>query len=134
MKGLVARVGQDWILVPVDSVHEVLDAPRPTRLPGAVAALEGVFAVRGTVLPLWRTDGLLDLDGDPSPAVCVRVRAAEGVHVGLLVDEVHGLAAVDDDRPPGSDWWTDGAVHLTIRDRTETVTVIDVAALLDRTS
>lgn len=134
MRGLVARVGQEWLLFPVDCALEVLDAPRASPLPGTRAALEGVVALRGMVLPLWRTDRVLQLParpGDPAPRVCVRA-LVRGTQVCLLVDDVHGLVDVGNDLGPSDAWWTDGSVHLRIGGRPETVTVLDVAALAAR--
>lgn len=112
-------------------VREVFDAPVPSRLPGAPGALEGVFALRGIVLPLWRTDHLLGVAGDAAPGVCLRIMV-DDVHAGLLVDNVHGLATLGSDRGPSDAWWTDSSGHVDIAGRNETVTVVDIAAMAAR--
>jgi chemotaxis signal transduction protein len=128
IRGLLATVGQDRILLPVAAVREVFDAPTPTRLPGRVDGLEGVFALRGRVLPLWRADLLLGLAGHHRPATCVRMATGD-VQLALLVDAVGGLVAVTSADGHSEGWWTAGSAHLEIGGRAESVIVVDAAAI-----
>lgn len=133
MRGLVARIGAEWLLVPVTAVREVMDAPRATALPVRVPGLLGVTSVRGAVLPLWRGDALLGIPGDPRPPACIRL-VVDRAHLGLLVDHLGGLVDLPDERGPGDAWWGVGTVPLPQAGAATSATVLDAEAVLARAS
>lgn len=72
MRVLLLPVGDDWYAVPLETVREVVDAPRLTPVPTAPPAVLGVLNVRGRVIPVLDTAALLDLGTLPgAPAVAV---------------------------------------------------------------
>ena len=58
-------IGHDRYLVDAGIVREVVADPRPTRLPTAPTVFQGVFNLRGEIVPLFDTAALL---GFPRPA------------------------------------------------------------------
>ena len=78
MRVLLLPLGEGTWCLPVDAVREVLVTPRTTPLPTGPASVVGLFNLRGSVLPLFDTAGLLSLPTGP----CVHVAVVE-VAAGL---------------------------------------------------
>jgi purine-binding chemotaxis protein CheW len=134
---VLLRLGETEFALPIEALRRVLRAPRITRLPHPPFGVVGVFALRGTVLPV------LDLGLLLRQAPAVRPGSAVVAHlpgsaesVGLLVDDVSGLVNRDQiatlplppeaeaSLPPG---WAAGILALA-PDRI--ATLLDPAALL----
>ena len=71
MRVLLLPLGDGAWCVPLGSVREVLVAPRTTPLPTAAPTVLGLFNLRGSVLPLFDTAGLLGLSGAPAEHAAV---------------------------------------------------------------
>jgi len=86
---VVLRLGEERYGMPIASVDEVVALPaKLTRLPRAPAFVEGVFSLRGQVIPVIDQRQRFGVSGDEArrPRVLV-VRVGE-TQVGFLVDEV----------------------------------------------
>jgi purine-binding chemotaxis protein CheW len=85
--------GQEFAL-PVANVIEVMPAPaEATQLPHSEAAVTGMIALRGGLLPLLSLKHLLGLTGDSQGGVIV-VAAIGPATVGLAVDSVREIMRV----------------------------------------
>jgi chemotaxis signal transduction protein len=92
---VLVRIADDRYAVPLDAITQVQPVPGVTRVPGAPPWLVGVANCRGRVLAI--ADSRLLMGGRPHPlgsSARLLVVAAEGVEVGLLVDAVLGLLAL----------------------------------------
>ena len=76
MRVLLLPVGDGAWCVPLGAVREVLVSPRTTPLPTARPGVVGLFNLRGSVLPLFDTAGLLGLPVVPAPHTVVLEVAA----------------------------------------------------------
>jgi purine-binding chemotaxis protein CheW len=98
----VFRSGRERFCLPVLDVEEVLDWPLLTKLPLAPAYVQGIFNLRGVIVPLidialteGRRAGLL-----PKHVVVASPRGdghQENLRVGLAADEVIGTYMVNTD-------------------------------------
>lgn len=90
--GIGFRLGEQWMLAPLDEVTELLTLPSMTRVPGAKAWVLGIANVRGNLLPIMDLNGYLfgrrTVVGKRSRVLVINHR---GVFAGLLVDDVTGL-------------------------------------------
>ncbi|MFI5235921.1 MAG: chemotaxis protein CheW [Gemmatimonadales bacterium] len=87
---LVFRVGDLTCAVPVEAAREIVPLDRSTRIPGAVAAVQGLMNVRGGLLTVIDGQRLLDqVGGEPPQSVLVLETA--GRRVGFAVDRVLDL-------------------------------------------
>lgn len=84
--------------LPIARVQSIIRYEQPTPVPHAPQGIEGVFNLRGQVLPLidlgWR------LRGEPiTPTAASRIIVAESAagSIGLAVDLVHEVANLDSD-------------------------------------
>jgi purine-binding chemotaxis protein CheW len=96
-------VNGERLALPAADVSEIIRPRAATRVPHAAASMIGVVNLRGTVLPVLSTAGLLDrAAAAPSPAARVvvvqRNAAAGGARVGLLVDSVAALRPLAGER------------------------------------
>lgn len=101
---LVARVGSTRFAIPVQAASGVLRAPPVARVPGAAPALLGVTATGGNMVPVADAGVLLEVERDARQPPVVVLLADGGGVLGLLVDEVEALAALEvgDGTEPGS--------------------------------
>ncbi|MFC5359278.1 chemotaxis protein CheW [Azospirillum himalayense] len=101
-------VGGMELALPLDSVLEILRPPALVPIPLGPPSLEGLARRRGAVLPVIGLRRVLGLagagageggtdDGETKAARLLILRH-NGQPVGLLVDRVSGLSAVDEDR------------------------------------
>ena len=98
----VFRSGRERFCLPVLDVEEVLDWPLLTKLPLAPAYVQGIFNLRGSIVPLidialteGRRAGLL-----PKHVVVASPRGNghhEELRVGIAADEVIGTYVVNSD-------------------------------------
>lgn len=98
----VFRSGRERFCLPVLDVEEVLDWPLLTKLPLAPAYVQGIFNLRGVIVPLidialteGRRAGLL-----PKHVVVASPRGdghQENLRVGIAADEVIGTYMVNTD-------------------------------------
>lgn len=89
--GVVFRLGDERLTVPIDAVEEILPFPQSTPVPGAKEWLLGLANVRGNLVTI--VDLGWFLIGTRTP-VTARTRLIltrlQGRHLGLVVDEVFG--------------------------------------------
>jgi len=95
----VFRSGRERFCLPVLDVEEVLDWPLVTKLPLSPAYLQGIFNLRGVIVPLidvaiteGRRPGLL-----PKHVVVASLQGEshqEDVRIGIAADEVIGTYSV----------------------------------------
>lgn len=92
---LLLRLGRDEFALPVGCVREVIETPPVTKVPLAPAAVAGVAAVRGEIVPV--VDLGIRLRGRATVGAPRLVTVeGEGVagRVGLLADDVVGITQV----------------------------------------
>lgn len=94
--------GIDYI-VRLNEVAEIISIPRYTKVPGAKNWVKGLANIRGTLLPIMDLHGYL---GRKTPHALRRQRLLvvnhDGIHCGIIVDEVLGLNHFEDE-----DWIKD---------------------------
>lgn len=95
---LTWRAGDQAFALPVSRCREIMRTGRITAIPGAHPALPGVTNLRGEVVPLLDLRLLLGMPGKSSGRVIIRLRAAEGTGLCILVDRVKEILPV----PPES--------------------------------
>lgn len=91
------QVGSEAFAVPLDLVKEIIRVPPMNRLPLAPPSFEGIANLRGGVLPvlnLRRVFGLEDVPHDDATRVVV---LDLGRAVGIVVDRMSAVRAVDED-------------------------------------
>ena len=96
---LAFRVAEEHYLVPVDTIAEVIRAPKIVSVPDVPAYIPGVINLRGSVVPvvhLARRFSLQDAT-EAGRRVIVVVTANEEL-TGLMVDEVKRVISVPSDR------------------------------------
>jgi len=99
---VVCRVGGRRFALPVTAVREVCTDVSVVRMPGVAAPVRGVANVRGSVVTVVGAAELLRMESEPAQAVVpwlVVLRYRDG-RVGLAVDEVVDLTAIDATVPP----------------------------------
>jgi purine-binding chemotaxis protein CheW len=129
---LVFRVADLACAVDVSVVREIGPAPKATRIPGAMHAVDGLINLRGELVPLIDGPRLLGRPAAPTEPAMVLL-THEGRTLGLVVDEVLDLFAVpeqdlaDRDALPGVD---PRLVRAVGRRGGLTFVVLDLEALL----
>jgi len=87
--------GNDY-LVNLKEVSEILSIPQHTKVPGAKSWVKGLANIRGTLLPIMDLHGFL---GRKAPSTLRRQRIlvvnTQGVHCGVIVDEILGMNHFD---------------------------------------
>ncbi len=76
-------------------MQQVVTVPNLTPVPRSAESLLGVFAVRGSVLPLIDLAPLLALEGGSNKADLAALITYEDRFVALKIDEVVGFSALD---------------------------------------
>jgi purine-binding chemotaxis protein CheW len=82
----------------LDRVGEVVRVPRLAHMPLAPRSLLGIANLRGDVLPVVSLRRLLGLPDAPVTEAARVIVMAGGASVGFVVDEIHRLLAVPEDR------------------------------------
>ncbi len=127
---LLFRVGAELFGLELDAVEEVLDLPELHRVPEMPENVLGVFALRGTLVPLYTPDASLGASlRDPVSALVFRTGARR---LALAVDDVDDvltlpLPALRD--VPVTDAG-DGVLAGVARRERDLIGVLDVEALL----
>jgi chemotaxis signal transduction protein len=101
VQALLLPVGPEWYAVDTAAVREVVAGPLVIPLPTAPGTVLGVFNLRGEIIPLFDTAGLLGVGQSPDHPYAVVVEtglgdAAMAVHDMPEVTELHDQAAASD--------------------------------------
>lgn len=93
-------VREQIFLLPVAIIHEVLRHMPLTRLPLAPSFVAGVINLRGRVTPLLHLDALLTNERERryTAQSFIVVCAAGQMQVGLIIDKVHTMYIVEQER------------------------------------
>jgi len=90
--GIGFRIGEIYMIAPINQVNEILYYPHMTMVPGTLPWVKGLANIRGSLLPVMDLQRFLD-----QPAIHLRqhsrimvIRQGE-LTAGLLVDEIMGL-------------------------------------------
>lgn len=94
MQALLIPVAADWYALELRAVREVLAAPDLTPLPGAPAAVLGLFNLRGTIVPLLDTSVLLGME--PSGGRYAVVADTSAGPAGLTAEAMPATARLED--------------------------------------
>ena len=90
------RIGRQWLGLPISQVLEVIVQQQLTPMPLAPESVLGLINLRGRIITEVDVRKLMQMDSDNNENVhVVIVRDPQGEDVGLLVDEVGEVAAVD---------------------------------------
>ncbi len=119
------RLAKEVYAVPVRHVVEIRNLGEGAHVPGAGPAMLGVRNVRGQVLPVADLAALLGVPSQ-SPARLMLVAEADGVRVGLAVNEVIDVGEMDEPAGPADSSLLTGA---TMADG-DLVGVIDMPRVL----
>jgi purine-binding chemotaxis protein CheW len=96
---LLFRVGEEVYAIALGGVWEVLSPEGVTGLPTPAHQLCTILAYRGRKLPLVRLSELFEVAANSVPPTArVLLMQAQGKPLGLLVDEVVGMAEVEPGR------------------------------------
>lgn len=89
-------LSKERFLAPLDSVREVVSLDSITSIPGLPFFFAGLTTVRGDMVPVVDIRGFLGLpERRPERAENILIVELDGAPVGIWVDRVHGLVAVD---------------------------------------
>jgi len=89
-------LGEERFLAPLHSVREVAPLDSITQIPGLPFCFAGVTTFRGDIVPVVDVRGFLGLpDVRPERAESILVVESDGAPVGVWVDRMQGLVAVD---------------------------------------
>lgn len=99
---LTVTAGDARVALAASGVAEVIRAPRITRVPNGPPSLLGVTHLRGTILPVVSLGRLL-ADGNPAGGAERVVVLRRDPKVGLAVDSVEALQAIEGDGPAPAD-------------------------------
>lgn len=127
MQALLIPVAADWYALELRSVREVLAAPELTPVPGAPAAVRGLFNLRGTVVPLLDTAVLLGMG--PSDGRYAIVADTAGGLAALTADAMPATARLEDVAGPAE---LPGAIARFATDGGGVATLLDLHELTER--
>jgi purine-binding chemotaxis protein CheW len=125
MRVLLLPVGLDLYAVPMESVREVVAAPRLCSVPTAPATLLGLFNLRGEILPLLDTASLIGLGRLDEWRFAAVIRTPLG-SAGLGVSGWPESALLDEPMGPSESQGTSGVYAVGQR----LAVLIDVDALV----
>ncbi|MCA1958360.1 MAG: chemotaxis protein CheW [Nitrospira sp.] len=86
-------VHQEYLVVELGSLCEVIKVKEITTVPGMPSVLVGVTTCRGAVIPLIDLRVLLDWPGASAPRYAAVMRQG-GVRFGILIDDVPEIQTV----------------------------------------
>lgn len=128
---LVARIAGRGVAIPTDQIVSVVDIGEVVAVPGAVAAIRGLAALRSRVVTVVDTG--LALGQCPGTGARAVITKVDGHEYALLVDALEDVAPLE--RQPLSSGlaldrgWAVAGTGLVERDG-EPLLVLDVAALV----
>lgn len=91
------RLNTDDFLLDMRSVREIIMLPRITFLPRSDAAVEGVFAIRGEIMPVLNLRRILGMpDGERAASTRAIILHTDRGGLGLIVDNITEFVWVDE--------------------------------------
>lgn len=90
---LVVRIGTEQFGIPLESVDELVEAPRLRDVPGAPPSLLGVFSHNGVLLPCHDPSHVLG--ATPGAAPLALVMRGGRRRIALAVDDAEDVVRVD---------------------------------------
>lgn len=132
---LLFRIGSSRFATALASVEEALDLPPDAvqDVPGERAALRGVFALRGGLVPVYDPPAALGATLDHGGTAMVVRPPAGGSRVALFVDDVEDVlenVPDEDVRPPTGAADSDGIVRGVLHRAGAIIVVVDLNALV----
>lgn len=122
---IVVRSGDRALALPIAAVEEVVTLETPLAAPGVVAAVRGVVAVRGKLLPVAHLGAMLaDAAAPPEAGTAGLVVASAERRFVLEVDEAVDLVTVAPEALPHG--WRDTWASTAVRTTGTLVPVIDL--------
>ncbi|MDB4880091.1 MAG: purine-binding chemotaxis protein CheW [Gemmatimonadetes bacterium] len=94
---LLFRVGESTYGCGIDAVREIIPYRRATRLPGAPPYVQGLVNLRGTIVTVLDLGVRLDPSRAPVREGSIILVQHGARTVGIAVDEVMDVQAVDED-------------------------------------
>ena len=94
---LLFRVGDSTYGCDIDAVREIIPYRRATRLPGAPAYVQGLVNLRGTIVTVLDLGQRLDATRGPVREGSIILAEHGARNVGVAVDEVMDVQAVDEE-------------------------------------
>jgi purine-binding chemotaxis protein CheW len=98
LRFLTFRVEERSYALPAEDIAEVIRTPLVSQVPQAPKALRGIANLRGDVLPIVSLRGLLGMADRSAEKTGRTIVLDLGSRVGLLVDAVDVLIAIEPDR------------------------------------
>ena len=92
MKVLIFSIGEKDYGADITQVREVIRMRKVTRVPESAAYVEGVFSLRGRVIPLINLRKKLGMKSEEVPSNRIVVTTIENHWTGILVDQVKVVA------------------------------------------
>ncbi len=111
------RLSAQLFAVPLKNVREVLQRPEVTMIPNMPSYFEGMMNLRGQIIGIFSARKKLIVGSDKLPAAeapVVIVLEAEGITLGLVVDEVTRVISPKDDEISAAPIRTSDAASLAI--------------------
>lgn len=92
------RTGTISCAINVNQSNEIIGKPHITPVPNVEGYIEGVINLRGSIVPVINLARRLNIAAQPSAAPQILILIADGLKLGLLVDEVLGVRSWADSR------------------------------------
>ncbi len=113
-------------------MQQVVTVPTLTSVPRTAPSLLGVFAVRGSVLPLIDLGPLLELEGGSNKADLAALITYEERFLALKIDEVVGFSALERSAMMPLQHASTGMQHFglgEVKQAGESVTILNIPTL-----
>ena len=120
---LLIRAATTLVGIPVDVVHEVMRMPELRPLPSEIPATLGMAMIRASAVTVLDLRRLLGFDDTVPPSRLISVRIGKR-QVALALDDVVGIARLDDTDATAQPLAADAVSQLTVLDR-ELVLVLE---------
>jgi len=127
MKILVFSIGGKDYGADITQVREVIRMRKVTRVPEAVAFVEGVISLRGRVIPLINLRKKLGMEPQEVPSNRIVVTTIQNHWTGILVDEVKTVMTLRPEDITQPDEILKNAAYLTGVVKWEGRLVLDLA-------
>ena len=104
MKVLVLALGEEHYALPLESVQQIIQEPRVTRMPTLDPAILGLLNVRGDIVPLFDAAVLMQSGDRGSAAFAILVGTSQGpAALGLALMPVASEIDAEPDQVGSSD-------------------------------